>query len=560
MTPIDVVIDYHERSKHRPHLLAPAPDTVDEVTRPDTFRRYEGAELLELDLFSEDEGVAYDNLFLRDGTPIAPLNRRSVSQLLFDSLSISACKLRDGALWPVRVNPSSGNLHPTEVYLVCGPIPELEGEGAVYHYAPHEHALEVRCRLPADAWQSLVDELPDSAFLVGMTLVYSREWWKYGERSFRYCHHDLGHAIGAIAMAAAALGWEARLIDEVTDAELASLVGISDQTKMGRESPGCLLAIAPRGESQSGRQQHPFQLPILLRTALASVRWAGRPNEARDVSKRWPRVDAVTKATTRRAPSLADHWSSTSAPRASTAPHRQAHARQIFRGRRSAVAMDSRTSIGREAFFDMLRRLDSAHGAPPFATLLGRPSIHLSLFIHRVIGLPQGLYLLVREASQRAALREALGRDLRWERTDDVPPELDLWLLLEGDFRATAHRVCCYQRVASDGIAAVAMIAPFEQELREHGPAYYRRIHWEAGLIGQLLYLEARAAGLGATGLGCFFDDELHRALGLAGRAFQAVYHFALGGTIADARLRPELAYHHLASRRLICLPDEDNR
>jgi hypothetical protein len=27
--------------------------------------------------------------------------------------------------WALRVNPSSGNLHPTEGYLLCGPVVEL---------------------------------------------------------------------------------------------------------------------------------------------------------------------------------------------------------------------------------------------------------------------------------------------------------------------------------------------------------------------------------------------------------------------------------------------------
>ena len=38
-------------------------------------------------------------------------------------------------------------------------------------------------------------------------------------------------------------------------------------------------------------------------------------------------------------------------------------------------------------------------------------------------------------------------------------------------------------------------------------------------MIGQVLYLEAEAAGIRATGIGCFFDDEMHALLGLRGQA-----------------------------------------
>jgi len=37
-----------------------------------------------------------------------------------------------------------------------------------------------------------------------------------------------------------------------------------------------------------------------------------------------------------------------------------------------------------------------------------------------------------------------------------------------------------------------------------------------AGAIGQVLYLEAEAAGVRATGIGCFYDDPVHQVYGLA--------------------------------------------
>jgi hypothetical protein len=35
----------------------------------------------------------------------------------------------------------------------------------------------------------------------------------------------------------------------------------------------------------------------------------------------------------------------------------------------------------------------------------------------------------------------------------------------------------------------------------------YPRLFWETGVLGQVLYLEAHAVGISATGIGCFFDD-----------------------------------------------------
>jgi hypothetical protein len=46
-----------------------------------------------------------------------------------------------------------------------------------------------------------------------------------------------------------------------------------------------------------------------------------------------------------------------------------------------------------------------------------------------------------------------------------------------------------------------------------------------------------------ATGIGCFFDDVLHEALGLKDRAWQSLYHFTVGAPVDDPRLRSAPPY-----------------
>ena len=53
---------------------------------------------------------------------------------------------------------------------------------------------------------------PADIFLVGLTSIHWREAWKYGQRAYRYCQHDVGHAIGAIVIAAAGLGWQTQVL------------------------------------------------------------------------------------------------------------------------------------------------------------------------------------------------------------------------------------------------------------------------------------------------------------------------------------------------------------
>ena len=74
-----------------------------------------------------------------------------------------------------------------------------------------------------------------------------------------------------------------------------------------------------------------------------------------------------------------------------------------------------------------------------------------------------------------------------------VPTDLPLFLLQEGDVRQLAAEVSCRQDIAGDGAFSLGMIAEFASSLHRYGPWFYRRLFWETGLIGQVLYLEAEA-------------------------------------------------------------------
>ena len=202
------VLHYHESTKHHFQSYAQGPGSLDWATQPKPFRRYQGARLVSLEKFPATDEPLYDDAFVRGRIPAAPVTFQTISQLFYDSLAISAWKSTGEHSWALRVNPSSGNLHPTEGYLICGPIDGLGDRPMVCHYAPKEHGLEVRAEFERGMWDALWLVAPADTFLVGLTSIHWREAWKYGQRAYRYCQHDVGHAIGAIVIAAAGLGWQ----------------------------------------------------------------------------------------------------------------------------------------------------------------------------------------------------------------------------------------------------------------------------------------------------------------------------------------------------------------
>jgi nitroreductase len=219
-------------------------------------------------------------------------------------------------------------------------------------------------------------------------------------------------------------------------------------------------------------------------------------------------------------------------------------ARAIVRRRRSAVDMDARTALSSGAFYGMLRTL-VPHLTPALHPWPGPACVHPVFFVHRVTGLAPGLAILVRDPAAEPELRAAISLDRAFPRLPGQPEDLPLFGIGEGDVGPIARAVSCHQDIAADGAFAVAMLARFAPTLHDEGAAAYRRLHWEAGHVGQLLYLEAEAHDIGATGMGCFFDDAIHELLGLTDRTFQSIYSFTVGGAVHDPRIASLAAYHH---------------
>jgi len=537
-TSLETVLDYHERTKHFPGRYARALGYLDWATQPNPFRRFLGAPLLPLDLVPVGDEPRYEPAFFAGRIPPAALDRRTVSQLLHDSLALSAWKEAGGSRWSLRVNPSSGNLHPTEGYLVAGPVVGLHPRPAVYHYAPREHALELRAELSDVAWAYLSAMAPVGALLAGLTSIHWRESWKYGERAFRYCQHDAGHAVGALAVAAGGLGWEARLCEGVPDRELAVLLGVGDQRGAEAEHPECLLVVAPPPAHLRSQDGRAFALSPQLLVELASTKWNGLPNRLSKDHHSWPAIDEVARATRQVGPVDGFPEPFQFDNRSLTSGDAPLPLRRIIQQRRSAVALDGRTGITRDAFYQILLKAMPGAGQAPFTAVPWRPRIDLLLFVHRVEGVEPGLYALLRDPSREERLRGALDPRFLWLPPPRCPVSLPLFLLQAGDARAAARRTSCGQEIAADGAFAAAMLAEFRAPLEQLGPWFYRRLHWETGIIGQVLYLEAEASGIRATGIGCFFDDDTHQVFGLAGDRYQVLYHFTMGGAVDDPRLQ----------------------
>ena len=197
--PVDRVIRYHVQTKHHFNRYARSLGFLDWANQPDPFRRFEGTRLIPLPLLEPGRRsrLASVRCDLRPwSVPCQPVSLRTLSRFFEFALALSAWKKAGESEWALRSNPSSGNLHPTEGYVVLPQIDGLDLKSGLYHYAPKEHGLELRAEFRTEPVERLLAPFPSGAFLFGLTSIHWREAWKYGERAFRYCNHDVGHAIG----------------------------------------------------------------------------------------------------------------------------------------------------------------------------------------------------------------------------------------------------------------------------------------------------------------------------------------------------------------------------
>jgi len=525
---LEVVRAYHQRTKHSPYRYAAGPHDLDWANQPDPFRVWEGAPRVELERLAPvaGEGLRYTEVWRRGERAAAALEARNLSRLLYDAFALSAWKQYGESRWALRVNPSSGNLHPTEVHVVAPAVEGIADRPFVAHYAPREHALELRAELAPEAWAAL--GVPEGTLLVALSSIHWREAWKYGERAWRYCQHDAGHAMAALSLSAAALGWGVRPVEAFGRADLERLLGLGVTRGPEAEVPDVLLAVGPGA----------VELEVDVDGVLArweGVAWRGSPSALSPEHVEWDVIDVVSEVTADARGALEARVE---------VPERAAEApagppwREVVHHRRSAVAMDGRTSMALDDFANVLRRTLPV-GAP--FDLFARAHVDLVLFVHRVEGLERGLYVLVRDPARQGELRAAFRDTFEWAPLAGHG-DLPLARLHAGDLRGLAARISCQQSIAGDGCFSLGMLADLG-DLERAGAALYPRLFHETGAIGQVLYLEAEALGLRGTGIGCFFDDEVHAVLGLTTQRFQSLYHFAFGAPVEDTRLSTLPAY-----------------
>jgi SagB-type dehydrogenase family enzyme len=521
---------YHQATKHTFDSVRSSAHFLDWKNQPSPFRTYEGASVVELardpefphvGTFEAMRGLCEPAAASEDATngpqPARP-DLNLVSRLLWYSMAVSSWKKvpLTGSRYSLRVNPSSGNLHPTETYLA---ICDFQGVGdGLYHYRADRHALELRSR---GAWtQRLARELSFEEFgapslIVGLTSIFWREAWKYRDRAYRYCCHDLGHAMMSILLAAEALGLHGGAVGQFGDLHLSRALGL-----IGSDEAPMLFFVF------SSPQKHGEAVPYPEETFFGTANELSAEEAPCEVLLNMHR--ATILADTGQRPVIKNEDGGVS--HVPVKPATDVPLRMVVRRRRSALDFDPLTppmpsgeleqilefaTLGYRS--DWRGNFSGVGNSPASAKDL----VSLYLYVHRVSRCEPGVYY--------------------WDKASR-----SLQQLHRGDVKRVAAFLSLEQSLAENGCFTVSMIADLQLAAQCFGNRGYRYAYFEAGAIGQRLYLGAEALGWNATGIGAFYDDDVHRYLGFLEEKAntdssklprQVIYHFAVGRAIPDPRI-----------------------
>ena len=156
-----------------------------------------------------------------------PLTQAEISQLLWAAQGIT-----DSASGK-RTAPSAGALYPLEIYLAASNIQGFQA--GVYHYLPHENALEaVSMGDPLDALSKAAlnqECVRDGAAALVFAAIYERTTGKYKDRGIRYVHIEVGHAAQNVLLQAGAMELGSVVIGAFDDSAVHRVIGMQENER-----------------------------------------------------------------------------------------------------------------------------------------------------------------------------------------------------------------------------------------------------------------------------------------------------------------------------------------
>ena len=373
---------------------------------------------------------------------------------------------------------------------------------------------------------------------------------------------DFGHALGSIGLSANLHNCSFQVLDarSIPDIETAFCLHTVNQfadnikDERERELLHLLVCVTPKNSAFNFYTEGVQFLTEVIEYTKANVTTVGIPNSTfnrADTHMHWPFVEAIETICTYPTPIPAQlvkiEAENAIEPGLYSDKSRLANS---IRTRRSVLNFHQK-AIPVSKFVRCLASCMSNANSLVCESLQFNYSsnptlsnVNFGIWVNAVSSMKSGLYFLVRNAADLETLQEEYKKNYPdaapWQRVDsnNIPSWLPLYFVSDTipDIRKSSSDASCYQQIAQDCAFVIGMFVNITNSLKIS--PNYAHIHWEAGFLGQMLYLQATLESLGATGMGCFLDDLSMEVFGIT-NTFYPIYHFAVGEPKLDNRYSP---------------------
>jgi SagB-type dehydrogenase family enzyme len=497
---LSIAQHYHERTKYYPETIASKSKALDWDKQPVPYKDYKVGTNIDLKPYLKEPAKA----FLDE--PHKTLWR--LSQLLFCSYGLTA-KMPTVMGPPIylRAAPSAGGLYPAEVYLVCRGTPALPT--GLYNYQCPTHSLvhywenEVWSVLQDACFQHPVLASTDIAIVI--TAVFYRSAWRYEDRAYRRIFLDTGHLLGNIELASAFTNYRPHLIGGFFDAAVNNLLYLDADTEGA-------IAVVPLGDRLNVRQQllpAPTVLASVTQTNYPEIpdgdllnylhratqiermqnwdveteQYKAKENEEQQDKYNFPFCSKISTLTT------PISWREESTEEFPLQPLENTIIRRrstrAFNG--ANLTLDELKALLDFTYQPQHYLAQGLDGSPDYFDL---SLIETFVAVSGVANLEEGCYYYAPKAQEL--------RQIRFK-----------------NFRRELHYLCLGQDLGRDAGAVVFHTADLKKAVAKLGDRVYRYLHMDAGHLGQRLNLAAIYLGLGVSGIGGFFDDQVNEVLGI---------------------------------------------
>ncbi|MDY6784528.1 MAG: SagB/ThcOx family dehydrogenase [Cyanobacteriota bacterium] len=484
-TQTSIAQHYHQRTKYDPETIASKGRNIDWAQQPSPFKEYKIGKVFDLKSFLGDRAPQDDTT----------QQWRRLSRFLLCSYGITA-KMATLFGPPVylRATPSAGGLYPAELYLISRGTKLLPA--GLYNYQAQTHSLiqfwekDVSLNLQGACFHH--PALQKTALTLIVSGIFYRSAWRYEDRAYRRIFLDTGHLLGNIELAAAMDGYRASLIGGFQDEAMNDLLYLDSQQEG-------VLAVVPLADIQKGEETSGLgwtALPSRIETDYGDIPDGKLLNYLHHSTE----IQSFESPRQSQDTALEDKYNFPFCLKISMQTDAIDWGTEL-KGLEQTILKrrSTRAYSGNDLTLDELKALlgfayqpqdygpQGLDRAPDYFDLSWLETFVVVLGVE---GLEAGCYYYAPKAQEL--------RQIRFK-----------------NFRREVHYLCLGQDLGRDAGALVFHTADLQRAIAAVGDRVYRYLHLDAGHLGQRLNLAAIQLGLGVSGIGGFFDDQVNDVLGI---------------------------------------------